>query len=113
VYDFITKLAEETSSRMQRFKVMGKTITLKMLQRREDAGESVKYLGHGNSCTKALTQHIIFLGWVVGMSKSITLPTPTCDASTIALHCKNMYAQLLIPPPDVRGVGIHITKLEV
>ncbi|KAI8377857.1 uncharacterized protein BYT42DRAFT_359890 [Radiomyces spectabilis] len=94
---FLIGLSEEVSNRLRNIDRRGKSITLKLLRRRADAGEAEKYLGCGE-CDS--------------YSKSITLDNYTDDASIINKHAYQLLRSLNIPTADIRGVGIQIQKLD-
>lgn len=96
VYEFLDKLGHALGKKMVEECILGKTITLKLKQRREGVGEATKYLGHGVCDDK---------------SKSTTLVTATNDSLLIARQCRRLYEDLGIPAKELRGVGIQMTRL--
>ncbi|CAG2235935.1 REV1 [Mytilus edulis] len=95
---FLTELAEEVCTRLKKINMKGKTVTLKLMIRREDAPkETAKFMGHG------LCNHI---------SKSSTLPLATDDPKIIAKECLTILRNQHLKVQDLRGVGIQIQRLE-
>ena len=66
------------------------------MTRRKDAGDSVKFMGHGKCET---------------LSRSCSLPVPTDSGEVIAQHCCKILQALRIQAKDIRGMGIQMTKL--
>ncbi|VDI54669.1 DNA repair protein REV1 [Mytilus galloprovincialis] len=95
---FLTELSEEVCTRLKKINMKGKTVTLKLMIRREDAPkETAKFMGHG------LCNHI---------SKSSTLPLATDDPKIIAKECLTILRNQHLKVQDLRGVGIQIQRLE-
>ena len=97
--DYMMKgLADEVERRMQSVGVRGMKITLKIMKRKEGAGNSAKFLGHG-AC-----HHL---------SKSSELGlVPTLDSVTIFQAGMKMLKELSVDKDDIRGMGIVISKLD-
>jgi hypothetical protein len=93
---FIRDLAVEVANRMKKLGLEGLMITFKAKKRAENAPEPVKFLGHGIADNA---------------SKSVALLEPTSDAIIIERNCIKLFESLQIPCEDVRGLGIHLTKL--
>jgi len=68
-----------------------------ILKRKEDATEASKNLGHGRVDT---------------FSKSYTLGYFTDNPAIINKHVHSMLKSFQFSSADIRGVGIHITKLD-
>ncbi|ESP04544.1 hypothetical protein LOTGIDRAFT_170636 [Lottia gigantea] len=95
---FFNDLSEEVHNRLQKVKRKGKVVTLKLKVRREDAPkETAKFMGHG-ICNS--------------LSRSITLPLATDDASCIAKESLMLLHALKVDVTDLRGIGIQVTRLE-
>ncbi|XP_052102079.1 DNA repair protein REV1-like isoform X1 [Mytilus californianus] len=95
---FLMELSEEVHTRLKKINMKGKTVTLKLMIRREDAPkETAKFMGHG------LCNHI---------SKSSTLPLATDDPKIIAKECLTILRNQHLNVQDLRGVGIQIQRLE-
>ncbi|WAR14703.1 REV1-like protein [Mya arenaria] len=76
----------------------GKTITLKLMVRRQDAPKQTsKFMGHG-ICNN--------------FSKSVTLPMATDEARIVGRETISLLKQHKVAPDDLRGIGIQIQKLE-
>ncbi|ORY06463.1 DNA repair protein [Basidiobolus meristosporus CBS 931.73] len=96
VLEFLEKMSEEVSKRMKNAGVRGKNISLRIYQKRPDAKLPYKHLGHGE-CD-------IF-------GRSQTLPAAIDEAPRIAKEVIGLFRIMKIPPKEVRGIGIHFTKL--
>ncbi|KAL5013110.1 hypothetical protein ScPMuIL_007380 [Solemya velum] len=95
---FLSELSGEVHTRLEAAGMKGKTITLKVMVRKPDAPkETAKFLGHG-ICTN--------------VSKSVTLPAATDDATLISKECLSLLRQIAVPVCDLRGIGIQVQKLE-
>lgn len=95
---FLRQLCAEVHSRLTEIRQRGKSITLKLMVRAADAPvETAKFMGHGVCDT---------------VSKTSTLPQCTDDAELIERTVMAIRRQLKVAPPEVRGVGIQIAKLE-
>ncbi|EPB91895.1 hypothetical protein HMPREF1544_01189 [Mucor circinelloides 1006PhL] len=95
--EFVEGLAKEVADRLQKHHVKGKNITAKILRRKEDAAEASKNLGHG---------------LVDAFSKSYTLGHFTDDPDIINKHVYSMLKSFDFSCADIRGLGIHISKLD-
>ncbi|KAF7721374.1 deoxycytidyl transferase [Apophysomyces ossiformis] len=93
---FLEELSKEATSRLQSIKRKGKSITLRILRRKPEAGEADKYLGCGICDT---------------FSKSTLIDTYTDDPAIIRKHAIQMLRSFNFVPTDIRGVGIQIHKL--
>jgi len=94
----IDGLAKEVQKRMEGVGVRGTQVTLKLKQRKKDAGPAHKFLGHG-SCHN--------------LSKSfVTKCGPTRDWNVISKIGKTLFAEMNVDKDDVRGMGIMMTKLD-
>ena len=92
----IRGLAEEVERRMESAGILGKTVTIRVKQRKEGAPPPPKFLGHG-SCHN--------------LSKSITISAPTRSASVFLEKCVPLFLELEVDPCDVRGMGISVSNL--
>ncbi|KAL9545604.1 hypothetical protein MBANPS3_007072 [Mucor bainieri] len=95
--EFVEGLAKEVAERLQKYNVKGKNITVKILKRKEDATEASKNLGHGR---------------VDAFSKSHALGHFTDDPAIINKHVYSMLKSFQFSSADIRGLGIHISKLD-
>lgn len=115
--EFVEGLAKEVAERLQKHNVKGKHITVKVhftvhkgssrnsdadafgqiLKRKEDATQASKNLGHGR---------------VDAFSKSHTLGHFTDDLAIINKHVYSMLKSFQFSSADIRGLGIHISKLD-
>ncbi|RCI04793.1 deoxycytidyl transferase, partial [Rhizopus stolonifer] len=93
---FLETLSKEVSDRLKKYSVKGKTITIKILKRKKDAGEPRKHLGHGS---------------VDSFSKSCTSDEFTDSADMIFEQVYGMLKSFCFDCVDIRGLGIHVTKL--
>lgn len=117
VKDFITKLAMEAAKRLAvggaspqlhgvglvplppptapAIPLGAHCVTLHLMKRIPDSVTS-KFLGHG-PCDS--------------FSRSTTLPFPLTAGQDIAAHAVELYVRLGVAPVDVRGLGVHLSKL--
>ncbi|KAL3677374.1 hypothetical protein R1sor_027322 [Riccia sorocarpa] len=95
--NFLVNLSNEVAARLQSAGTCGRTITLKIKKRKENAGEPPKYLGHG-LCDN--------------LSRSETLGFSTSSADVLLRIGRQLYASLHIEPEDVRGMGLQVSRLE-
>ncbi|KAI9306011.1 hypothetical protein BJ944DRAFT_248566 [Cunninghamella echinulata] len=93
---FLKSLSVEVSERLQNINKKGRSITLKILVKSANASKETKYLGRGECDSH---------------SKSILLDKYTDDADTIAHHVTYLFDSLHFTVINVRGIGIHIQKL--
>lgn len=94
--EFVEGLSKEVADRLNKYDVKGKTITVKILKRQEDAAQALKNLGHGR---------------VDAFSKSYTTSEYTADPTVINKHVYSMLKSFHFPCADIRGLGITITRL--
>ena len=95
---FLDRLSAEVAARMEKAGLRGRCVTLKLMVRSESAPrETSKFLGHG-ICDAA--------------SRSGNLSSATRDAAVIGREVRTLHAQMGKAVEDLRGVGIHVTKLE-
>ncbi|KAL2609061.1 hypothetical protein R1flu_027634 [Riccia fluitans] len=94
---FLVSLSNEVATRLQNADTCGRTITLKIKKRKENAGEPFKYLGHG-ICDS--------------LSRSETLGYSTSSQDVLLRIGRQLYASLRIEPEDVRGMGLQVSRLE-
>ncbi|KAK1423808.1 hypothetical protein QVD17_19117 [Tagetes erecta] len=93
---FLLSLCKEVSLRLHGCGVRGRTFTLKVKKRKTDE-EPVKYMGCGD-CDN--------------LSHSLTVPMATDDADILQRVTKQLFGHFHIDVKDVRGIGLHVTKLE-
>ena len=98
---FCRDLARQVAERMrQGAAVKGRSLTLKLWRAMRDApaGMSKGHLGHG-LCDI--------------LNRSVALPgAPTDDADVLQREAVAVLRALAVPPAEVRGMGIQVTKLE-
>lgn len=96
---FLRQLCTEVHNRLVEYRAKGKTITLKYMVRAKDAPlETAKFMGHG---------------FCDNITKSTTLKTYTCDLDLIMQTIFTIKDNLNVPPNELRGIGIHISKLDL
>lgn len=96
---FLTQLCTEVHSRLIEIKRRGKSITLKYMVRAEGVPvETDKFMGHG------ICDHV---------TKTVTLNDFTDTFDVILRTVMSIQTQLNVPPAELRGIGIQITKLDV
>lgn len=94
---FLANLCKEVSLRLQGCGVQGRTFTLKVKKRRNDAKEPVKYMGCGD-CEN--------------LSHSITVPMATDDADVLQRITGKLFGSFHIDVKEIRGMGLQVSKLE-
>jgi DNA repair protein REV1 len=100
VLTFLRSLCEEVASRLRGVGMVALALTLKIKQRAANAAEPHKFMGHG-----LCDNH----------TKSRTLPEPT-DEVEVLLHTallllESVSEEHAMPPDQIRGVGIQMTRL--
>ncbi|KAL4443032.1 hypothetical protein ABPG77_008523 [Micractinium sp. CCAP 211/92] len=90
-------LAGEVQERLRRAGVKGRTVTLKLKRKKPGAVEPAKFLGHGE-CDS--------------FSKSTSLVRFTDVAADIARESRALLLSFQVPPAEIRGLGIQVTKLD-
>ncbi|KAL2537329.1 DNA repair protein REV1 [Forsythia ovata] len=95
--NFLTNLCKEVSLRLQGCGVQGRSFTLKIKKRRSDAGEPIKYMGHGD-CEN--------------LSHSITIPMATDEVDVLQRITTQLFGYFQIDVKDIRGMGLQVSKLE-
>ncbi|XP_071726230.1 DNA repair protein REV1-like isoform X2 [Rutidosis leptorrhynchoides] len=93
---FLLNLCKEVSFRLHGCGLRGRTFTLKVKRRKSDE-EPVKYMGCGD-CDN--------------LSHSLTVPMATDDVDVLQRITKQIFNQFHIDVREIRGVGLHVTKLE-
>ncbi|KAK9825519.1 hypothetical protein WJX74_003581 [Apatococcus lobatus] len=94
--DFLNGLAGELCTRLTSAGVQGRTITLKLKRRKENAPEPPKFMGHG-ICDN--------------MSRSVTVARFTANQEDVASEGWQMLRALHVDPTQIRGIGLNMTKL--
>ncbi|KAL1557925.1 DNA repair protein REV1-like isoform X4 [Salvia divinorum] len=97
VQHFLTNLCKEVALRLQGCGVQGRTFTLKIKKKKSDAGEPVKYMGHG---------------YCENLSHTITIPMATDDVGVLQRLATQLFGHFHIDVGDIRGVGLQVSKLE-
>lgn len=95
---FLKGLSGEVAKRLVLCSSRGHTVTLKLKRKRPDAPkEPTKFLGHG-LCNS--------------FSKSLTVRQSICSAEEICKAAQSLFNMMAIPPDEVRGVGIVVSKFD-
>ncbi|ESR36146.1 hypothetical protein CICLE_v10027730mg [Citrus x clementina] len=94
---FLLSLCKEVSLRLQGCGVKGRTFTLKIKKRKQDAGEPTKYMGCG-VCDN--------------LSHSTTVPVATNDVEVLQRITKQLFGSFHLDVQDIRGIGLQVSKLE-
>ncbi|XP_017104070.2 DNA repair protein Rev1 isoform X1 [Drosophila bipectinata] len=98
VENFLRQLGAEVTTRLIDAKRRTKSINLKIMVRAAEAPvETSKFMGHG-VCDV--------------INKSSVLKHSTEDVNVITSHVLNMMREAHLPPNELRGIGIHLSKLE-
>ncbi|KAF8057676.1 REV1 [Scenedesmus sp. PABB004] len=94
---FLKELCGEVAARLAGGGVRGRCITLKIKRRQAGAPEPAKFLGHG-VCDN--------------LSRSVTLGRFVAGAGELYDQAAGLLAAMRIPAPEIRGVGITVSKLD-
>ncbi|XP_016959772.1 DNA repair protein Rev1 [Drosophila biarmipes] len=95
---FLRQLSDEVTKRLVEVKRKTKSINLKIMVRAAEAPvETSKYMGHGVCDT---------------INKSSLIKHATDDVNVITSQVLNLMKEADLPPHELRGIGIHLTKLE-
>lgn len=95
---FLQQLSVEVHSRLVEIKRKAKSITLKLMVRAAEAPvETSKYMGHG-VCDN--------------QTKSTLLKQSTDDVAIITEQVLKLMKESGFPPHELRGIGIHLSKLD-
>jgi len=95
---FLRQLSDEVTKRLIEIKRKAKSINLKIMVRAAEAPvETSKYMGHGVCDT---------------INKSSMIKHATDDVNVITSQVLNLMKEADLPPHELRGIGIHLTKLE-
>lgn len=73
--------------------VQGRTITLKLKRRKENAPEPPKFMGHG-ICDN--------------MSRSVTVARFTASQEDVVSEARQMLRALHVDPTQIRGIGLNV-----
>ncbi|KAI9350125.1 hypothetical protein BDR26DRAFT_891444 [Obelidium mucronatum] len=92
---FLRELSQEVYQRMEKTGVQGRHMTMKVKKKLYD-GEPTKFLGCGH-CQD--------------MSKSKTVEVPFRDEDGLFKEALGLFKELGVSATDLRGVGIHVSKL--
>ena len=76
--------------------VQGRTITLKLKRRKENAPEPPKFMGHG-ICDN--------------MSRSVTVACFTAMQEDVASEGRQMLRALHVDPTQIRGIGLNVSLI--
>ncbi|KAL8156172.1 DNA repair protein REV1 [Apium graveolens] len=93
---FLLNLCKEVSLRLQGGGVQGRTFTLKVKKRKNDARDPVKYMGCGD-CEN--------------LSHSITVPMATDDVDALQRITIKLFDLFHIDVKEIRGMGLQVSKL--
>ncbi|CAO1352082.1 unnamed protein product [Diamesa serratosioi] len=95
---FMKQMVEELIKRLKDLNKKGKQLTIKVMTRAKDVPvETKKFMGHG-VCDS--------------ISKSVSLSVLTDDYSIVEMNTLKVINLMNIPPEDLRGLGIQLSKLE-
>ncbi|KAJ3291053.1 hypothetical protein HDU79_002721 [Rhizoclosmatium sp. JEL0117] len=94
-YAFVRELSQEVHQRMEKSGVQGRHITVKVKKKLYD-GEPTKFLGCGHC---------------LDLSKSKTLEASVIDEDRLYREALALFKELGVGALDLRGVGIHVSKL--
>ena len=95
---FMKQMCEEVIKRLKDLNKKGKQLTIKIMSRAKDVPvETMKFMGHG-VCDS--------------ISKSVNLSVLTDEYSIVEMNTLKVINLINIPPQDLRGLGIQLSKLE-
>ncbi|GMH38108.1 hypothetical protein BSKO_05992 [Bryopsis sp. KO-2023] len=94
---FLEQLSKEVSNRMKEAAAKGRSMTLKVKRKRVGAPEPRKFLGCG-ICDS--------------LSRSVTISGFTDSEKDIFSSCWTMLKALGVPAPEIRGMGITVSKFD-
>ncbi|EDW49946.1 GM14350 [Drosophila sechellia] len=95
---FLCQLSHEVTKRLVEIKRKARSVNLKIMVRAAEAPvETSKYMGHGVCDT---------------INKSSLIKHATDDVNVITTVVLNLMKEADIPPHELRGLGIHLTRLE-
>ncbi|KMY96701.1 DNA repair protein Rev1 [Drosophila simulans] len=95
---FLCQLSDEVTKRLVEIKRKARSVNLKIMVRAAEAPvETSKYMGHGVCDT---------------INKSSLIKHATDDVNVITTVVLNLMREADIPPHELRGIGIHLTRLE-
>ncbi|KAH1164534.1 hypothetical protein AAZX31_01G228900 [Glycine max] len=94
---FLINLCKEVSLRLQGCGVQGRTFTLKIKKRRKNADEPAKFMGCGD-CEN--------------LSHSVTIPVATDNVEILQRIVKQLLGCFYIDVKEIRGIGLHVSRLE-
>ena len=98
VHVFMKQVTDELSKRLKEIHKKGKLLTLKLMVRAKDASvETIKFMGHGI---------------IEKASKSVSLLASTDDSVTIHNHLLKLLSAFNVPPYELRGIGVQMSKLD-
>jgi len=98
VDNFFMRLSKELYSRLISLGICGARLTLKLAKRAPNAAvQTTKYLG---------------MGYCEFTSKSANLGVLTNDWGIIGSEIKSLYRMINIPPKELRGISVSMTKLD-
>ncbi|XP_022215367.2 DNA repair protein Rev1 [Drosophila obscura] len=94
---FLRQLSAEVATRLTDIKRKAKSIGLKVMVRAAEAPiEASKFMGHGVCDT---------------VNKSVILPHSTDDVNVITSQVLKLMKESGLPPNELRGIGIHLSRL--
>jgi hypothetical protein len=96
VRKFIQDIADYLSEELQNLGFVASALSIKIKRKKKDAKTPYKMLGHG-PCDN--------------FTKSTSFGVATSDAKVIGREAIRLYADLKVPPAELRGAGIMMTKL--
>ncbi|MED6119163.1 hypothetical protein PIB30_009265 [Stylosanthes scabra] len=94
---FLINLCKEVSLRLECSGVQGRTFTLKIKKRRKNADEPAKFMGCGD-CEN--------------LSHSVTIPLATGNVEILQRIVKQLLGCFYIDVKEIRGIGLHVSRLE-
>jgi hypothetical protein len=95
---FVSSLVKEVVRRMEALHVKGKHITVKVMKRKESAGEPHKFLGHG-------------ICYALSRSGELRCQNATREHSILYTTSMKLLSDLDVSKEDIRGMGIVVSKL--
>ena len=118
VIRFLSEIVDEVVSRMKAAGYLGLRVIVKA-KKAKPGVTPMKHGGHGPCFNVSKFVSLFFFFFLERgrgtkdspYCRSSFLPQFTQHAPTILLIAKDLYRQLSIPPPELRGLGVHLSQL--
>jgi len=113
VHDFIDKLAAEAAGRLVLYgDAAGPNEAPPVLHRREARTVSLRVWRAVKSAPESMRKGMLGHGVCDIIQRSVTTTTALRSSMAVAEHVRRLWTALRIPPEEVRGLGVHLSRLE-